>query len=114
MEDKLIEGKRFEPRYGDEVIAVIHHYEQPVEILTARYLSCVQMGAYTTPFYVFLIDGTIRMVNSNAVREFRFEPFDDDSQEVVTYRDRLKDEGMPWTYGYYSDSFDDHEEELDF
>lgn len=112
MKDELnvVEGKRFEPRYGDEVIAVIHHHhEQSVEILTARYLSCVQMGAYTTPFYVFLIDGTIRMVNSNAVREFRFEPFEDSYQE---------NDGVPWVNfeedDDYDDSFDYPEEELNF
>jgi len=96
-------------QHGDEVIALIHHHEQEIEIFSGKYLDCVQMSAYTTPFYVFLtFENTIRMVNSNAVREFRFGPFE---------KDYPQGDDVPWENDideeYYGDD-PDYEDEIDF
>lgn len=60
------------PQQGDTVEILIHHHDQKPERLTATFMGGVQLASYTTPYFKFLIGDEVRLINANAIREWRY------------------------------------------
>ena len=66
------DSRSLSPERGDQVEVVIHHQGQEPEIVEAVFMGTEQIYSYTTPYFRFLIGTEVRLVNANAVREWRF------------------------------------------
>lgn len=66
------DARSMNPSVGDQVQVVVQHHEQPAETLIAIYLGSVQIESYTTPYFKFLVNQQVRLISSNAVREWQY------------------------------------------
>lgn len=69
----MYDARSLNPDEGDEVTVLVrHHGQDDMEQLTAIYLGSIQLEAYTTPYFKFMVGGQIRLINANAIREWRY------------------------------------------
>lgn len=69
----MYDARSLNPHEGDQVTVLVQHQGQDeMERLTAVYLGSTQLEAYTTPYFKFLVSNQVRLINANAVREWRY------------------------------------------
>lgn len=66
------DSRSLRPERGDRVRVLIWHHDRADEWLEAVYVGAYQLESYTTPYFIFLDGDEVRMVHSNAVREWRY------------------------------------------
>lgn len=68
------DARSLNPSVGDKVTVLIQHLNQDIEVVDAIYLGSHQLECYTTPYFKFLTNhNQVRLINSNAVREWKFQ-----------------------------------------